>query len=417
MTNSSKAFDGDHLDRKTAIEKFAAYLDRLKKGAVIAIDAQWGEGKTWFGIHCEKHLKDVKPDRKIIRLDAFSQDYIEDPFVLISAELYTIFADKKDDFARRATKVWKSVMPTLGRMVLNFTAQSAGIPDAAKTILDSSGDLIENTIKHYSESKNSLNEFKDSLAKFVSSQDTPVVIFVDELDRCKPSFAVHFIERLKHFFDVPNLIFVLLINRNQLEKSIKGVYGIDTDAALYLSKFVDTFFQLPKNLSSSYTAASSTNYARKVFENKYKKLREANDHTFLDCMSIMTYCFNLSLRDIEKIVDAYVFLKPTCQTEALFLGYFLAMKQTSPDNFTALLDKDTRVHRAIIETLQRQIAEINRNNLGNEVWRSTLTQIVAYHESYINNSNDSNSQQAKLKKGMDDLMRKVSFPEAINNFV
>ena len=71
------AFDGDKLGRKELGERLTGYIDRLREGSVLAIDAPWGEGKTWFGRNWAKHLKEK--EHKVVFIDAFEQDYMEDP--------------------------------------------------------------------------------------------------------------------------------------------------------------------------------------------------------------------------------------------------------------------------------------------------------------------------------------------------
>ena len=71
------------------------------------------------------------------------------------------------------------------------------------------------------------------------------LICIDELDRCRPTFAIETLEVVKHFFDLPNVIFVFSLDMNQLSKSIKTVYG-DIDSAGYLQRFFDYICPLPE---------------------------------------------------------------------------------------------------------------------------------------------------------------------------
>jgi predicted KAP-like P-loop ATPase len=52
--------------------------------------------------------------------------------------------------------------------------------------------------------------FKAQLAEITKKEKKPLVFIVDELDRCKPEFAIRLIERIKHFFDIPKLYSFLL---------------------------------------------------------------------------------------------------------------------------------------------------------------------------------------------------------------
>ena len=70
------------------------------------------------------------------------------------------------------------------------------------------------------------------------------MFIIDELDRCRPTFAIELLERVKHIFDVPNIVFVFGINRGELVKALESVYG-QIDAGTYLRRFFDMEFVLP----------------------------------------------------------------------------------------------------------------------------------------------------------------------------
>ena len=65
----------------------------------------------------------------------------------------------------------------------------------------------------------------------------PLVIIIDELDRCRPLFALSLLERVKHLFLVEGVSFVFVTNMPQIEAVVAGTYGANTDAKIYLEKF------------------------------------------------------------------------------------------------------------------------------------------------------------------------------------
>ena len=93
LENIETAWEGDLWNRKRLGIQLTNYVDRLQCGAVLALDARWGEGKTWFVRHWQKHLEDE--NHNVIYLDAFANDYLEDPFLVISSEITSCLA--KDD--------------------------------------------------------------------------------------------------------------------------------------------------------------------------------------------------------------------------------------------------------------------------------------------------------------------------------
>src|SRR5574344_1728450 len=119
----ANAFDNDRLERRQLAEKLTGYLERLNDGAVLAIDAPWGEGKTWFGKNWNKYLNDN--NFKTIYIDCFEQDYIDEPFVLLASELLEIIkedgtASENKNFKKTATQVAKSTLSIGAKIGLNL---------------------------------------------------------------------------------------------------------------------------------------------------------------------------------------------------------------------------------------------------------------------------------------------------------
>ena len=94
LDNIEEAWQGDLWDRRRLGEQLTNYVDRLQCGAVLALDARWGEGKTWFVRHWQKHLENE--GHNVIYLDAFANDYLDDPFLVVTSEITNILSkDKK----------------------------------------------------------------------------------------------------------------------------------------------------------------------------------------------------------------------------------------------------------------------------------------------------------------------------------
>ena len=77
------------------------------------------------------------------------------------------------------------------------------------------------------------------------TKDKKLFIIVDELDRARPDYAVHFLEDMKHFFDIENIIFLIAVNREQIEMTCKCLYGENLDFEGYYRKFFKMEIDLP----------------------------------------------------------------------------------------------------------------------------------------------------------------------------
>src|SRR5690606_36180541 len=109
-------------------------------------------------------------------------------------------------------------------------------------------------IDAYTKKKKTIIEFRKELEVFIKrNTDKPLIFIIDELDRCRPDYAVEVLEQMKHFFAVPGIIFILSIDKNHLASSIKGYYGsenINTDE--YLRRFIDLEYSISKPITEHY---------------------------------------------------------------------------------------------------------------------------------------------------------------------
>jgi len=360
LTDIKVPFEGDLLQRQAVAERLTAYVQRLQVRAVVAIDAPWGEGKTWFGQHWTKHLE--QQGHRVGFLDAFGQDYAEDAFMVLSAAILKLCAGDAtvaDKVKHGAGEVMRALLPVATKALIHVAATAVGagavveavnkatdldlgadeFAAAAKQAGDKAGDVTSAWVKQrlgqWAAEQKSVEGFRQVLADLArrtfDETGKPIVIMVDELDRCRPAFAVALLERIKHFFDVPHLVFVLLMNRDQLEKAIRGVYGAETDAAAYLGKFLHLSLRLPKPQTRELT----TDHPTRRFVKAITVELGLETGEFGSYMSACAVLFNLSLREIER--GCTLFALTDGRQEAL-RAYLIALKLKRPDLYRDLRD-------------------------------------------------------------------------------
>ena len=100
-----------------------------------------------------------------------------------------------------------------------------------------------------------------------SKENRPLIVVIDELDRCRPSYAVELLEVAKHLFAVDHIVFVLAVNRSELAHSIRALYGSGFDAEGYLRRFFDVDFRLPAPDRDSLSMRSSMGYGLTITSN------------------------------------------------------------------------------------------------------------------------------------------------------
>jgi hypothetical protein len=378
-------FTGDGFGRRELAAKLNQFLPRLRDGAVIAIDAPWGAGKTWFGQNWAASLKAA--GHEVAYINAFEQDYTEDPFLPIAAEFSGLLESGATRTLReKAAAVGGALLPVGAKALLGLASKWAlnglDIPKefakAVETAEESSEEFVKHWVMHkletHEQEKESLNGFRLSLANAAKQKDKPVIVFVDELDRCRPDFAVRLIERIKHFFETPNVIFILLINRTQFHNAIQGVYGAGTDAAAYLTKFIHFFFALPAVNTRNYISTMMGRYglSHQILENS----------NFGDSLEYWKIVFDLTLRDIERACALFAYAQR--KDAPGFLAYLIALKMKRPDLYSRLLNDDWKAHQETSEWVNDMQARHGLNELvkSRREYYSVFSQLHLIHINY-----------------------------------
>ena len=264
-------FANDLLDRQDAVEVLTHAVGTITGPCVISVDAPWGAGKTAFLSMWAKHLR--HEGFPVVEFNAWKTDFSGDPFVALTVELKDgLETDLPktaepilDRFWNKGKELLRSAGPTVARMVADVASSQLGdvgpiVGAATASVVGGSASqsvgtvplsFSEERLEEYRQSKILTEEFRELLGCLAetlaaSNDNKPLVLFIDELDRCRPSYAVELLESAKHLFSVDHIVFVLGVNRVQLAHSVKALYGTEFDAEEYLKRFVDLEYWLPE---------------------------------------------------------------------------------------------------------------------------------------------------------------------------
>lgn len=271
-------------------------------GCVLALEGQWGTGKTTFVRMWRQYLANL--NYHTLYFNAWETDYTADPLIAMLAELKEIGGD---------TESFKKVVATSGRVLLTvgkgllkkFTGINAD--EVADSVTDEMEEIGQDFLKEYVGQKNSFLEFKQKLQTFVADKAAgqPIVFFIDELDRCNPAYAVKVLERVKHLFDIPNIIFVLAVNKQQLGCAIQGYFGSSQmDADEYLRRFIDIEYTLPEPDMEKYCKMLYGKYEfGHVFERRRRNGRAEHeeDNFLLETAIRILQTQQMNLRAVDKL--------------------------------------------------------------------------------------------------------------------
>lgn len=251
-------------------------VDFVDGSLVVSLNAQFGSGKTTF-LRMWKNQLDARrstaPEVPMcILLNAWEDDYCGDPLLslvdAIQREITERGSDTKTaDSLASVREATKDLGWFVAGMANSAISHWTGLDPAA------AGDLAEakkatraqrlqkpDILELFQARKAALHRLKCALQSLFKEEKQPVFVLVDELDRCRPDFAVQYLETIKHVFEVDGLAFVLAVDLNQLENSARALFGERLNFPEYYRKFAHRNIQLPApdengmhNLVTKYT--------------------------------------------------------------------------------------------------------------------------------------------------------------------
>ena len=253
------SFDDDIYNRKVIAENLTKIIEVQEEPMVISLDSEWGTGKTTFVTMWKDLLdNDEKYSSKFNTLyfNAWENDYITDPLLALVSEIEAEIKREDSKFKKNFNKVKQVILP-MAKLVTKVGVKvgTAGVLDLDKvnlgdytedTIMDLASKLGEFSIKEVVASKSIRTRFKEVMSEYQKENGKKIIFFIDELDRCRPTFAIELLEVIKHLFNIDNCIFIISIDKEQLSHSVSTIYGKNMDTIGYLRRFFDLDYRLPK---------------------------------------------------------------------------------------------------------------------------------------------------------------------------
>lgn len=298
--------DDDDFQRKPFAESLIKLIKSDAPLFPVAINGRWGTGKTTFILKTidlikKEHNKTLEP----IYFDAFSEDFYNDPITSIFTKIHSHLNIKDHDSFFNVSSSISLACGAFGTITDLFYPFLNKVPE---TINEIAQKAIKDKIEQKSKLSNQIIELDKVIKNSIDSKK--LVLFIDELDRCRPDYSLHLLEAVKHIFTIDSLKIVFTLNQSQLIDIIKLNYGQDKNLA---QKYLDKFFQLPLNLPESfYDEANKLQSNSEIYVNselkKYNLLQESyllrgSGTIEINCLlKELSKCYNLSLRDIDKFI-------------------------------------------------------------------------------------------------------------------
>jgi len=266
----------DKMNRRGVAKFLTKFVDTNPNIRVLNINSPWGSGKTFF---LENWLSEQRQDRACVYFNAWETDFTGDAFV----SLVSAIRDQLDDvigpaqvventvkeFTRKASKALLAATPVLAKgVVKKITGVELGLVAEIfddEAFADAAEKAVEKLIESNKETLNIVEDFKKTFGALLAlaastvaagGESRDVYIFVDELDRCRPTFAIELLERIKHLFGVAGCRFIIATDTVQLGHSIRAIYGAGFGSNKYLKRFFDAEFSLDNSDLGAWIKAS-----------------------------------------------------------------------------------------------------------------------------------------------------------------
>lgn len=384
--SEDEIWKGDRLNRREDANYLRAFIESRitergslgrKRSYVLNLDAGWGRGKTFF---LERFAEQVAQQGHIVAyVNAWRDDFSDDPLVAVMsaidaavdphipkkgavAKAYKavtsnfggiLWAGAKGVAGQALKKVVGDGISEIAEMVGDPTTvaqKEAGDKSNTETLLSAGSEavvrevsdrLARQAIDDFAAARKSVSDFKDRLEELLEALAAknipmPLYVLVDELDRCRPPFAIAMLERVKHLFEADNVAFLVATDTEQLQHSIRAVYGSEFASGTYLNRFFDRTYRFDQPDPHPYLA--SLMEASPIPEGKLFLFDQDIGRFMADTFEYL----GASLRDIEQ---AYDLVRTVCTTWTypvpIQLGALLPLAVALVRAIEPALSKDT----------------------------------------------------------------------------
>lgn len=399
----------DELDRKDFvdfIENLIIDSEKYKRNGgedayVIALDSPWGTGKSYF-IDLLEQKMEKQNAVQIVKYNAWKNDYCENAFdpliydILNSDSISQYMEDEadKENVKKLIISVCK-VGVSIGKNFLlkkigDNIGMDAGIIENKLNNAFNGHESVRNfmfreipNLSQLNEQRKSFEEFKTYLniaVKYMKNNGLKLVVVIDELDRCKPTFAIQTLEIVKHIFDVENIIFLFALDMQQLSYGISCVYGQGFDAPGYLCRFFDYVAKMPTPNVKKYIAKRINEIQDLTYDKAMTKFAIPDVNMISEFVFDIYNNFRFSLRDLDTLLQSYRIMLNNFLGEYEIIGahmiyvFCLALKYKIPELF----------YKTIVDTvvstdyLKKEFMGMINSKFDDNKWIVAMSETITY---------------------------------------
>ncbi len=326
----------DFLDRDKFIDDlislFIQPYSKREENISFAITGAWGTGKTFVLEKLEKQLneKDDRLSYLVFHYNCWEYDYYEEPLIAIVVAMLNFAKEENSLFSKKIDDLLRDIGLTSVTEIKKVLTEIFPIASIPVEIVKEYRGTKEKRIKKetgfdkYYSFKQALNNIQNLLNKFT---DKYTLIFViDELDRCIPPYAIKVLERIHHLsIGLNNCQFIYSVDKEQLDETIKKLYGEKVKTESYLRKFIDFEIPLPETEATDSVCEKYKSFLKnfKSFENI--KIQEKIVSFYNGVFKNIDIRTQKSIFEKVKFIHGLIFDKEKLDVSVLFFELFLTV--------------------------------------------------------------------------------------------
>lgn len=210
-----------------------------------------------------KNNKNSPDGPLVVEVNAWNDDYCGDPLVSLVSSIIGSLNDKNInqsllDAAKDVGWFFTGIGGQVVNMLTGINPIEAGeLAEKKKSVREGKQELSGGFFDVFEKRKKALRSLKTAIRAMIKEDKPSILILVDELDRCRPDYAISYLETIKHVFDIRGIVFILAVDRKQLECSAKAAFGADLNFPEYYRKFIQREVALPEPSKQAYQAMAS----------------------------------------------------------------------------------------------------------------------------------------------------------------
>ena len=315
MTTENTPFKDDLLNRQEFANRLYDFLSVEQKfvdGAlVITLQAPFGSGKTYFlqnwKTALEEQRKANQESPRVISLNAWESDYCGDPLLALISAILNELDDKKESSKEKIVEALKDIFHLgigAGNSIIAATTPFNLIEigehaERKKQERHAQKSMTSDVLASLEKKKKALDTIKIALRELFEGDTMKAIVMVDELDRCRPDYAISYLETIKHIFDIHGMVFILAVDHSQLQATAKSLFGTEMNFDEYLRKFVQRRVSLPEIETDEDRNGVISHYLEKyLYDEKRKAYFKGSGWAMIE--EIFTLC-RPNLRQSQEI--------------------------------------------------------------------------------------------------------------------